>query len=251
MASSLKRTLFTMLCGAMAAFLVFSLAGVREAGAAHEPANKGAAAGSDIDRITDDEPILSETMKVSSPEDVIIAVTAECSILTQLATNNNNPSSTSYGSVRLWVTIDGKRVPVSTDDAAVDPEENPPPGVTDPDASDASDIGEITFCNRTYHRTVEDRENDMDGVDAERDYIRTRTANAFNWLALDTGVNYDDVALNGNNILTVQLWADFDEAVAGHPLNMADAFVGSRTMIIEPIRLSIHEQVNEDDAGGF
>ena len=244
MASSLKRTMFTMLCGAMAAFLVFSLAGLRDASASHEPANKGAAAGSDIDLITDARPILTETMKVSSPEDVIISVTAECSILTQLATNNNNPSSTSFGSVRLWVTIDGTRVPVSTDDTAIDNDDEVE------DANDPSDIGEITFCNRTYHRTVEDRESPADGVDAERDFIRTRTANGFNWLALDTGVTYDDQA-NGNNILTVQLWADFDEAVTGHPLSAADAFVGSRTMIIEPIRLSIHEQVNQDDTGGF
>ena len=240
--------MFTMLCGAMAAFLVFSLAGVRDAGASHEPANKGAAAGSDIDRITDATPILSETMKVSSPEDVIISVTAECSILTQLATNNNNPSSTSFGSVRLWVTIDGTRVPVSTDDAATGNDNDDE--VDDEDPNDPSDVGEITFCNRTYSRTVEDRENPPDGVDAERDFIRTRAANAFNWIALDTGVFYDNVALNGNNILTVQLWADFDEAVTGHPLSAADAFVGSRTMVIEPIRLSIHEQVEPADPDG-
>ena len=225
--------------------VLFTAYSAQQAHGSHEPANKGAAAGSDIDEIVDAEPILSETMKVSSPEDVIVAVTAECSILTQLATNNNNPSSTSHGAVRLWVTIDGKRVPVSTDDTAMDSDDE----VNDP--NDTSDEGEITFCNRTYSRTVEDRETPADGVDAERDFIRTRAANAFNWLALDTGVIYDDaVTKNGNNIIHVQLWADYDEAVTGHPLSAADAFVGSRTMIIEPIKLSIHEQVNLDDTGG-
>ena len=235
MTASLKRTLFTMLAGAMATFLVFSLAGVNTADAGHEPANKGAAAGSDIDTIGDDSLLLSETMRVSSPEDLIIQVTAECSIITELITNNETPKSDAFGAVRLRVEIDGKEVPVSAADGD---------GGADDAADDDDEIGEVTFCNRAYGRSVTDEE-DEDGIDEESDYIRTRTANAFNWLALDTGVNYDDPA-NGNNIITVELFADYDVTTEGEAL--AEAFVGSRTMIIEPTSLSIHEQV--DPQGG-
>jgi hypothetical protein len=211
------------------------------ANATHEPANKGAAAGSDIDEISDAEPILSETMKVASPEDVIINVSTECSILTELTTNNDSLNSMAFGSVRLWVEIDGRRVPVAVNDTAVDGDDEVE------DDGDESDIGEVTFCNRAYERTVADDEDPADGVDSEHDYIRTRTANSFQWLALDTGVVYDDPS-NGNNVLTVELWADFDTTTAGEAV--ADAFVGSRTMIIEPVKVSIHEQVQDQGGAG-
>jgi hypothetical protein len=223
-----------MLAGAMATFLVFSLAGVNTADAGHEPANKGAAAGSDIDTIGEDTLLLSETMRVSSPEDLIIQVTAECSILTALTTNNDNPSAFAFGAVRLRLEIDGTPVPVSASDGA---------GGEDDAEDDDDEIGEVTFCNRAYSRTVTDEE-DEDGIDEEGDYIRTRTANAFNWLALDTGVIYDGPD-NGNNIITVELFADYDTDTMGEAT--AEAFVGSRTMIIEPTKVSIHEQVDDTD----
>ena len=239
--TALRRSVLTALAGAMAAALLFTLATAYDAGASHEPANKGAAAGSDLDTIGQDDLLLSETMKVSSPEDLIISVTAECSILTDLATG---PSATSgaadsalaFGSVRLRVEIDGKEVPVSVDDGT---------GGADDADDDDDEIGEVTFCNRTYARIVQDGE--ADGLDSQRDFLRTRTANAFNWIALDTGVFYDDPA-NGNNILTVELFADYDTEEIGDA--NAEAFVGSRTMVIEPIRLSIHEQVGDDTGAG-
>ena len=208
------------------------------ANAHHEPANKGAAAGSDLDTIGQDDLLLSETMKVSSPEDLIISVTAECSILTELTTNNDSLNSRAFGSVRLRVEVDGREVPVSANDGA---------GGADDAGDDDDEIGEVTFCNRAYERTVADEETPTDGVDEEHDYIDTRTANAFNWLALDTGVLYDSPA-NGNNIITVELFADYDTSTVGEAV--AEAFVGSRTMIIEPIRLSIHEQVQPQGGVG-
>ena len=213
----------------------------------HEPANKAGAAGSDVDMVNNATPILSETMRVSSPQDAIVSVSAECSILTQIRTNNNFPTSSSHGAVRLWVTIDGKRVPVSTDDTTIDNDDE----VEDP--MDTSDIGEITFCNRTYQRTEEDRETAPDGIDSEQDFIRTRTANAFNWVAFDLGTEYDAPnvpAGAGNNIIHVQLWADYDELTTGHPLNAADGFVGSRTMIVEPTKVSNHEEVQPQGGAG-
>jgi len=221
---------------------------VPQADATHEPAQKAAAAGSDVDQLEEGDNVetllLSDTMKVSSPQDLILQVTAECTILTELTTGPSTEAgasdfATAFGSVRLWVEIDGTRVPVATDDLDED-------GADEEDNS-TGDTGEVTFCNRTYHRTVTDGEDPQDGQDQEHDYIRTRTANAFNWLALDTGVAYDDPA-NGNNILTVELFAEYDTSTEGEAL--ADAFVGSRTLIAEPIKVSIHEQVEPTGGDG-
>jgi hypothetical protein len=164
-------------------------------------------------------------------------VTAECSILTALTTNNDSTNSAAFGSVRLWVELDGTPVPVAAVEGS---------GQDDADDNDDS-VGEVTFCNRAYERTVSDDEDPADGIDEEDDYIRTRTANAFNGLALDTGVNYDDPA-NGNNIISVELFADFDTTTAGEAV--AEAFVGSRTLILEPTKVSIHEAVEATGGDG-
>jgi hypothetical protein len=218
-----------------------------KADAHHEPANKFAAAGSDIDEVTTDaEPILSETMKISTPYDLVLSASAECTILTELTTGpddapGSSDSAFALGAVRMWVTIDGKRVAVATNDALQDNDDEVE------DANDTSDIGEVTFCNRAYQRTVSDGEDPQDGIDEEHDYIRTRTANAFNWVALDVGRVYDN-PVNGNNIVNIQLWADYDTSTSGEAV--ADAFVGTRTLIAEPTNASVHEQVQPQGGAG-
>ena len=252
----------------------------------HEPANKVAAAGSDVDHVTDDSVILSERVRVSSSHDLILSTTAECSILTSLLTDDNavgdeeQPPGTdafSFGSVRLQILIDGKPVPVASSEAA---------SATSGDdgADDDDEIGEVTFCNRAYQRTVTDTEENEggtnpngDGVDRQDDFIRTRTANGFNWLALDVGFNYDEacassesadedcqaIVTNGNNIVQIDVVADYDVEPAAceeqdtadnadAPLGRtcADAFVGSRTLIVEPTNASVHEMVNEAPNAG-
>lgn len=181
------------------------------------PANKVAAVGTQTEHFDDATPVLTETLKVSSPADLILSLTAECSIITELTTGGESPdSSTAEGTVEMWITIDGKPVPVS---------------------STEGDDGSIVFCNRAYGRSVEDTEGDGD-VDEEDDYIRTRTANAFNWLALDTGSAYDSLE-NGQNILDVVVWADYTASTSGEAV--ADAWVGARSLIIEPTNAAVNE----------
>lgn len=208
------------------------------ADAGHEPAQKVAAAGSDVDEVGDSTPVLSETVRVSSTQDLVLQLTAECSILTALTTNNDTPTSTAFGSVRMRIEIDGTPVAVATDETTA----------SEDDADDDDDqIGEVTFCNRTYSRTVTDEEEPEDGIDEEDDFIRTRTANAFNWLALDIGFNYDDPA-NGNNIVEIVVFADYDTDEMGEAV--AEAFVGSRTLIAEPTNASVHETVSPQGGAG-
>jgi hypothetical protein len=198
----------------LVALLAVNLMGA--ATAAGEPADKFAVAGSTIDELDDAQPILSERMKVSSPADLVLQLTAECSIITELTTGGDAPdSSSAFGQVEVWVTLDGTPVPVAND-------------------------------GRAYGRSVEDTEGDGD-VDKEDDYIRTRTANAFNWIALNTGSTYDSLT-NGNNIIDIVVWADYTTEEEGEAL--ASAFVGQRTLVAEPTHLAVGENVAPQGGAG-
>ena len=233
----------------MITLLLAGFLGRQIVGAHHEPANKYAAAGAAIDEVSDADPILTETMKVSTPYDLNLQATVECAILTYLrsagsGTAGTSETSSTSGRVELWVEIDNERVPVQQGDV------DPAPGVQ-------NDNGEVTFCNRDYERTIRDSENLQDGIDEERDFIRTRTANAFNWIALDVGREYDKPDVppgSGNNIIQIDLMARFTRQGA-QPCEAAtvftgpaqedcsDAFVGKRTLIAEPTNMSVHEAV--------
>lgn len=193
-------------------------------------ANKVAVAGSETEVFGPGDKVLllDETFKVSSPRDLILQLTSECSLLTALSTDTED-SERAAGEIVMWIEIDGKRVPVS--------QEN-------------TDEGEVVFCNRVYERQVTDQEDD--GVDREDDYIDTRTANAFNWFAQDAGVIYDSPA-NGQNILDVRVFGRLTETNScnnSKPIlgqTCAEAIVGNRTLIVENTNAQNGEVVTETD----
>lgn len=243
------RKVSTVLLGFIAAvtlFVAYSIGNIAQA--THQPADKTTVAAATIDQVGatgSHVPILREEMKVSSPSDLILQLSAECSILTALQTGEGpggpgepSDSARAEGQIRMWITVDGVPVPVSAADS-------------DPRTQGVQiDDGKVVFCNRTYERKVTDSEvNDPeDGIDTEEDYIRTRTANAFNWFALDTGFNYDSPT-NGNNILEIIVWAEYTKAPACttaqsvDPIGAtcADALVGKRSLIIEPVHAANDE----------
>jgi hypothetical protein len=226
----------TMLAALVAGAFAVIVAGPGAIAETTTPADKAAITANDIDTVNDDEVILSEQMKVDSTIDLILQTSAECSILTRLVTQGGDVAEESdgaFGQVKLWLTVDGTPVPVA--------------GEGDEDG------GKVVFGNRAYQRTATDRETDTDGIDGESDFIRTRTANAFNWMAFDAGKKYDK-PYNGNNIVDIELHAEYtretqEDDVAGEnpcpreadnlitsitePTTCADAFVGSRTLIVE------------------
>ena len=233
----MTRTRRLMDVGSKAFMVVLALALVftymsSTAKAEGEAANKLAAGGSETEVIGDGDtvPVLTERMKVSSPRDLILQLTSECSILTALTTNNDEPSAEATSTIKMYITIDGHVVPVSADDA---------------------DNGRAVFCNRDYKRTVTDQEDD-DGMDQESDYIRTRTANAFNWVALNSGEAYDEPE-NGNNILDIVVYAEFDSANdCANPLDptgetCTQAIVGNRTLVVENTNAMVDEVVTPAD----
>jgi hypothetical protein len=203
------------------------------ASANHRPADKVSVAGSEMQRLgpaAGATTILSETIKLSTPSDLILGLTLECSIITDLF-NTGDSTQSVEALIKTWVTIDGKVVPVSTDDT------------TEP--------GEVVFCNRAHRQEIDENDSD-DGDDDIEQFQATRHANAFNWMALDDG-NYDDPAIpagSTNNIILVEVHAELETTAACASFapdnqNCATGFVGHRTLVIEPVKSANDEAITE------
>jgi len=165
-------------------------------------ANKTSAAGSSIEVISPalEETVLATTIKTSSPQDLIFAVTLECALWTTVQTEGND-DSVSRATVTITVLFDGVEVPISGESAD----------------------GTVVFCDRTHQQTTT-LFNDEDAT--IKSYLATRSANAFNWILPDVG----------SGVHTVQVVADLT-AVADEDL-VAKAAVGNRVLIVEPTQLA-------------
>lgn len=171
--------------------------------------------------------LMTATMRTSKPADVMIHTALECSILTALVTNNDTPSSSATNTVRVWVEVDGKVVSLTQNS-------QPPQNGTIPPAG--NDTDKVTFCNRTYSRTMTDDENPLDGIDQEDDFIATKAAHGFNWVQMNLG----------SGIHTIAVKAEFEKATAGGGRTTAE--IGNRTLIVEPTKMANDAVIQE--AGG-
>jgi hypothetical protein len=196
------------------------------------PANKAVAAGSRLQVIGANQTatLLTATFRTSKTEDLLLTASLECSILTALTTNNDNPTAMARSGVRAWLTLDGKVIPI-TDTSA-------PP--QDPSASTAGDSAKdgVNFCDREYARTVTDQEDPADGIDQTSDYIRTKSAHAFSWVRLNAG----------SGIHTVALVAQFNNSQTD--TGQAEAIVGNRTLVIEPTKLANNAVISDNGTSG-
>ncbi|MCA1822772.1 MAG: hypothetical protein ABR520_09555 [Mycobacteriales bacterium] len=197
------------------------------------PADKPFAAASKLVRFSPGTrvPLLSATVRNSKPTDIVLAVTMECSILTDnVILGSDTPgaqeSAATEGTVRAWLEIDGQVVPIISQSSP--PQSPPPPG---------DDTDKVTFCNRVFNRTVADRESPPNGIDYSRDYIETKTATAFNWVRLNVG----------SGVHTVALYGDLSHfATTG---STASAYVGNRSMIGLPGKFANDATVSETATG--
>jgi hypothetical protein len=187
------------------------------------PADKAVAAGSKtvVSAPGENVEIMSATFKTSKPSDLLIGVSLECSILTDVVIEGGPSASEettrAEGTVKVWVELDGKIVPIQ--DVSAPPQ--------DPAASGNGDeTDKVTFCDRLHERTVSDREEDADGLDGSRDYQRTKSANAFNWVRLNAGSGVHELVVKAR--LTVS-------AEQG---SSAEAVIGNRSLVIEPTKLA-------------
>ena len=195
----------------LAAILAVAVGGTT-AIATHEPANKVSAAGSETEVVratpgSNVVTILSETVKTSKPTDLILGVTSECSITTDVTTVGSD-DQTAVGDVKVWVEIDGKPVPVSSED---------------------TDKGRVVFCNRTYQRQTQLGADDED--DSIRTFMETREANGFNWMALNVG--------SATHKIEVKAQLTTDQTAAASAI----AVIGNRTLIVEPVKSANDETV--------
>ena len=190
------------------------------------PADKMVAAGSTTKVLEDPAPvtILTGTMKTSKPTDVMIQTTLECSILTSLTTDNENKSSSAMNQVRVWAEVDGKVV-------ALQQTSSPP---QDPTAA-GGDADKVTFCERTYQRSVENQEQlDLLGeVDSEQDYIDTKSAHGFNWVQMNLG----------SGLHTIAIKAQFTKSETG--AGTTSAYIGNRSLIVEPTKMANDAVIGE------
>ena len=207
-------------CAAVAASGI-AAGGYAIAAGSGTPANKVTAAASK--RVVfgpgTNQTLMTARFKTSKPTDLMIQTALECSIFTRLVTDNSNNSSMAGSNVRVWIELDGKVVPLQQISA-------PPQNGTTPPQGDDSD--KVTFCDREYQRTVTDEETNvpLDGTDREEDYIRTKTAHAFNWVRMNAG----------SGMHTIAVKADLSESVNGDAT--AEAEVGNRTLIVEPTKMA-------------
>jgi hypothetical protein len=179
--------------------------------ATHRPANKMAVAGSSIEILSIElgegehsevVELLRGTMKASNPTDLVIAVTAECALWTDVTTVGNDESEAS-ASVKVWVEDNGAPVPVSSDDEL--------------------ETGKVVFCNRAYKQVT----TLFDDEDATIEhFLRDRHADGFNWITLDVGHGLHEYVVK----------AQIDLNVEG--TGMAKAAIGKRTLVVSPERLA-------------
>lgn len=203
------------------------------ASANHLPADKPFAAASKTIKFSPGSrvPLLSATVRNAKSTDLILQVSMECSIITDnVILGSSVPgaqeSAATEGTVRSWIEIDDTIVPIISSSS---PPQNPPP------PGDETD--KVTFCNRVFNRTVQDAEDPQDGYDRSRDYIETKTANAFNWVRLNMG--------SGTH--TIKLYADLSHfSTTG---SSASAFVGNRSMIGIPGKFANDATISDGGTG--
>ena len=204
-----------------------------------QPANKAVASGSNTQDLNPGagQPILQATFKTSKPEDLLMSVSLECSIITDVkVAGGNSPSSAeASGAIKVWLTIQGQNdpqpviVPVSDTSAPPQDPSQQKPG---------TEADKITFCDRDHKVTLSDQEGDGK-VDALEEYQLTKSANDFNWVRLNAG----------SGLHTVQVWAEFvpndpnDDPTIITPGtttagSTSEGYVGNRTLVIEPTKLA-------------
>jgi hypothetical protein len=146
--------------------------------------------------------LLRGSIKTSSPTDLIFSLNLECALWTDVTVIGNDESQ-AIATVKAWIEIDGKPVRVSADDTA--------------------EPGKVVFCNRAYKVAI----SDLDDEDAKFDhFLRTRSANGFEWLTLNVGSGTHSIVVKGQ----------LDAQVTG--MGQAQAGIGKRTLVVEPVKLA-------------
>lgn len=180
-------------------------------------ANKTSASGATIQKVSADVvdsdlglAVLTSSIKTSAPTDLLLQVTLECALWTEVISttiqdhaDGIGPYSRAEAHVVVWVEVDGVAVKVASDD---------------PD-------GKVVFCDRVHEQEISDIDNST-GNFTIRQYLETRTANAFNWIVLNAG--------SGVHTIVVKV----DIEAANTEGAFAEGAVGKRTLVVEPTKFA-------------
>lgn len=139
--------------------------------------------------------ILHTQMRTSNPADLVLQVTLECALWTEVTTVGNDEQR-AEATVTVWIEVDGQPVQVSD-----------------------TDDGKAVFCNRDYEVTT--FQFDDEDATIER-YLETRAANGFNWVAEDLGEGVHDIVVKAQ--LEGQATSNAE----------AKAAIGQRTLVVQP-----------------
>lgn len=178
----------------------------------HMPADKTSVAASSIEVMSvpvvdgatsETVTLLGTTMRTSTPTDLVISVTAECALWTDVKVVGNDDSS-AVASVKVWIEFDGQTIAVSDDEAS------------------GPDQGKVVFCNRAFRMVTTNVDDEDQTIQT---FLRSRASNGFNWVVLNTG----------NGIHTIEVKANLEAESTGG--GTAKAAVGKRTLVVEPVKL--------------
>lgn len=213
----------TLIAAVAVAALLLPIGSAGEAPAA----NKAAAAGSDFVHLgTASDPfgpttILATQIKAGGPQDIVIQVALECSLVTDVysSTIDDHPEGyTALGRaaahVDIQVLLDGAPVTIG-----------------------GEDDGSVTFCDRVHQQEIRDIDEDT-GNFTIRQLQETMTANAFNWVALDLG----------SGLHTIEVVATI--TAANTEGSFAQGAIEKRTLIVEPVDFAHGATLGGDPSAG-
>lgn len=187
----------------------------------NEPANKTSAmiARGDIVFATSGQPVLiaEELVKTSKPTDLLLSVTAESSIITQVKTMGSEMQSAD-GKLEVYIAIDGNIV------------NGPAPSPVGPGNPPHGDTAAVVFANQAYRRTTSLGLDDTQ--DTIETYLKTKHASGFNWMAFNVG--------SGTH--RIQVFAQYTETETS-PQATAQGVIGNRSLIVQPVKSAVRETV--------
>jgi hypothetical protein len=181
------------------------------------PADKVTVAGSTMSVMNPNTTVtvLQATMKTSAPEDLILQLTAECSIVTSVTATSNAGTATGSGEVDMQVKIDG--IPVAIVSTPGQNAQKPPTSLDD---------GRVVFCNRVFSMTITTTPPGS-STDTITTYEKSKATNAFNWAAFNIGQS-------AAHVITVD--ATFSTSDSSQ-----QAVIGNRTLIVQPTSLALNQ----------
>jgi hypothetical protein len=223
--TSIDTKTFVAAVAVAALFLPLGSAGDANDGPSNA-ANKTAAAGSDFVYLgTADNPlgpttILDTYFKTGGPQDAVLQVSLECSLVTDVysTTLDDHPEGyTALGRaeahVVISVLVDG--VPVT-----VGP----------------NDDGSVTFCDRVHQQEIRDIDEST-GNFTIRQLQETMSANAFNWVVLDLGSATHHIEV----VATI--------VAANTEGSFAQGGIAKRTLVVEPVHFANGASLDDGVSG--